>query len=109
MTIQQKGIVVISTTDTKAEALSLSHAVVEAKLAACAQISEITSVYEWESKIEESPEFLIAFKTVPERSAELQAFILAKHSYDTPEVIEVPITAGSDAYLKWLAANTCRP
>jgi periplasmic divalent cation tolerance protein len=76
---------------------------VGANLAACVQILPgIESVYRWEGKIERQSEVLLLAKTKKWKFDELEREVRALHSYDTPEIIAVPVTAGSAPYLAWL-------
>jgi periplasmic divalent cation tolerance protein len=96
-----------TTTDSRAEALELSRAAVEARLAACAQVAgPIASTFWWEDAVQREEEWLILLKAPAARFAELAEFLAARHSYDEPEIIAVPIVAGSAAYLAWLRDET---
>ncbi|MGP4001974.1 divalent-cation tolerance protein CutA [Streptomyces sp. 8N706] len=98
---------VLTTTDSENRARQLAATAVEKRLAACAQIDgPVTSVYRWQEKIETEAEWRVLYKTTAARYAELEAHIKDVHTYDTPEVIVTPITAGSDAYLAWLRTET---
>jgi periplasmic divalent cation tolerance protein len=81
--------------------------VVEARLAACANIlpGPITSIYRWKGKVESAPERLLLIKTSRRRLAKLQAAIDRLHSYDVPEFVVLSITAGSRSYLAWIAES----
>jgi periplasmic divalent cation tolerance protein len=84
----------------------LVKAALQARLAACANIiPKIESHYWWQGKIESSAEILIIFKTRKLRLEALEKLILAKHPYDTPEFLVLPLNAGSQKYLEWLAGN----
>lgn len=73
------------------------------KLAACVNIIPgVTSVYEWEGKIENDQELILMIKTRTERMGEVAAFVDANHPYDVAEVISAPIGAGSQKYLDWI-------
>jgi periplasmic divalent cation tolerance protein len=61
------------------------------------------SIYRWKRKVEEAREFLLMMKTSRKRLDALTVEIERLHSYDTPEVIALPIVAGSPKYLAWLA------
>jgi periplasmic divalent cation tolerance protein len=99
-----------TTTDSRAEAMELSHAAVESRLAACAQVAgPVASVYWWEGKLERSEEWLVLLKLPADRYDELAAFITERHSYDEPEIVALPILAGSPAYLTWMQDETHRP
>jgi periplasmic divalent cation tolerance protein len=96
-----------TTTDSRAEAMELGHAAVAARLAACAQVTgPISSVYWWEDSIERSEEWLILLKLPADRFDELAEFLAERHSYDEPEIVAVPIVAGSAAYLDWVEDET---
>jgi periplasmic divalent cation tolerance protein len=96
---------VITTVGSKEEGQQIARALVERRLAACVQIiGPITSVYYWQGAIEESEEWLCLIKSTRTRYAEIEAAIRALHSYETPEILAVPVTAGCAAYLSWLDA-----
>jgi periplasmic divalent cation tolerance protein len=94
--------VVMTTAPGKEAAEKLAWAVLEARLAACVQIQEITSYYWWDGKINREPEQLLYFKTTSNRYQALEALIVANHSYDTPEILQLPVEAGSKNYLDWM-------
>lgn len=87
------------------EAGSLASALVEQHLAACVNtVSQVTSTYRWQGRIEQDHECLLIIKTTADRFAALDEAIRARSSYDVPEVVAVPIAAGSAQYLDWLGA-----
>ena len=92
----------MSTTDSPAEADTLAQALIHQRLAACVQISPIVSHYLWQGEPTTSNEVLILIKTTAANVERVISFVEANHSYDVAEVIEVPITSGSRAYLAWL-------
>jgi periplasmic divalent cation tolerance protein len=97
--------VVLSTTGNRDEADRLATALVERQLAGCVQIlGPITSVYRWQGAVERGEEWLCVIKTLEEKYPALEAAIKELHSYDTPQIVMLPITAGSAEYLAWLAA-----
>ena len=99
-----------TTTDSRAEAMELARAAVEARLAACGQVAgPVASTYWWNDEIERSEEWFVVFKTTAERYEQLTALLLEQHSYDEPEIIAVPIVGGSAAYLSWLRDETGGP
>ncbi len=96
-------LIVLTTTPTSEEAESLANGLVESRLAACVQIvPKMTSVYEWEGKIERSDEHLLLIKTLPEKYEVVEKFILDHHSYETPEIVAIDAEKVSSGYLKWL-------
>jgi periplasmic divalent cation tolerance protein len=97
------AIVVFMTASSGEEAARLAEMLVGAHLAACVQIlPEMESVYRWEGKIERQSEVLLLAKTTSDKFEELEREVRALHSYETPEIIAVPVTAGSAPYLEWL-------
>ena len=96
-----------TTTDSRAEAMELGRAAVEARLAACAQVAgPVASTYWWEGGIERAEEWQILLKLPAGRLDELTAFLTERHSYDEPEIVALPIVAGSPSYLSWLREET---
>ena len=94
--------VVMTTAPNKEAAEKLARAALEARLAACVQIQEITSYYWWDNKINRDPEQLLYLKTTPDKYQALEALILSNHSYDTPEILQLPVERGFEKYLGWL-------
>jgi periplasmic divalent cation tolerance protein len=96
--------VVLVTCSSAAEARRIARAVVDARLAACVNIlpGALESIYRWKGKVETARERLLLIKTSRKRLAKLQATMERLHSYDVPEFIALPITAGSPAYLAWI-------
>jgi periplasmic divalent cation tolerance protein len=100
------AIVLVTAPDLKA-ARALAKAALSARLIACANlVPKIESHYRWQGKIESSAEVLLILKTRKSRLAALEKLILAKHPYDTPEFLVLPVSAGGKNYLDWLAAAT---
>jgi len=96
-----------TTTDSRAEAMALVRAVVEARLAACGQVAgPVASTYWWNDEIERSEEWFVFLKLPADRYAEVAAFLTERHSYDEPEIIAVPIVAGSSSFLAWIQEET---
>src|ERR1700726_5097248 len=87
-----------TTTDSRAEAMELSRAAVEARLAACGQVAgPVASVYWWDGGLERAEEWLVLLKLPADRYDELAAFITQRHSYDEPEIVALPLRAGPGA------------
>ena len=99
----EDAIVVFITAGNREEAVRLGEMLVAARLAACVQIlPEIESIYRWQGKIERQREILIIAKTAASKFEDLEREVRAIHSYDTPEIVALPLTAGSTPYLEWL-------
>jgi periplasmic divalent cation tolerance protein len=99
-----------TTTDSRAEAMELARAAVEARLAACAQVAgPIASTYWWGDGVERAEEWLLMLKLPEAGFAALAEFLAQRHSYDEPEIVATPIVAGSDSYLSWIAEETRLP
>jgi len=98
---------VVTTTGTQAEADAIAEAVVEARLAACVQVvGPITSRYWWDGAVEVAEEWLCLAKTTAGLYPDLEAAIRARHSYDEPEIVALPVVAGSRSYLDWVTRET---
>lgn len=97
----------VMTTVADAEAgRRLAAELVERRLAACVQALPIQSTYRWKGAVQRDAEILLLIKTKVSLYPEVEAFIRSAHPYETPEIILVPILAGSAKYLQWLAAET---
>ena len=97
-----KFIEVITTFDSVAEARKMAKAIIEKRLGGCCSIQGIESYYRWDGKIEISSECQLTIKTAENLYSKLEGFILKSHTYDTPQIISLPILNGSDKYIKWL-------
>lgn len=94
---------VTTTTETKEQAQDIAGRLIAEKLAACVQIiGPVVSTYRWKGKTETAEEWLCLMKTREELYPELEKSIKAMHSYETPEIIAVPIIRGSTDYLDWI-------
>ena len=101
------AIIVFMTASNGEEAARLADMLVGAHLAACVQIlPEMESVYRWQGKSERAAEVLLLAKTTQSKFDELEREVRALHSYDTPEIIAVPVVAGSASYVDWLIKST---
>jgi periplasmic divalent cation tolerance protein len=97
-------VIVLVTCGSAGEAKKIARAVVEARLAACGNIvPRVHSIYRWKGKVESAGEALIIFKTSRKRFPALRRAVERLHSYDTPEILALPIAAGAQKYLAWLA------
>ena len=98
--------IILSTAGSREEAERIAGALIERRLAACVNVvGPIASIYRWQGAVERAEEFLLLIKSTAAQFGAVATAIKELHSYDVPECIELPITAGSDAYLHWLAEN----
>jgi len=96
-----------TTTDSRAEAMDLARAAVDARLAACAQVGgPVASTYWWDGGVERAEEWTLVLKLPADRYQALAEFLTERHSYDEPEIVATPIVAGSAAYLGWIDEET---
>lgn len=98
---------VATSTDSRANAERIARTLVEAQLAACVQVlGPIASTYRWQGKIETAEEWLCLAKTRAELYARVEEAIRAVHPYELPEILAIPIAAGSQSYLDWMDQQT---
>lgn len=89
---------------------ALAGALVEARLAACVNIlAPCRSVYRWQGRTESAEEVPVLIKTTAARYAALEAAIRARHPYELPEIIAVPVDRGLPEYLAWVDSETTEP
>jgi len=101
-------LVVLCTCPDKDSADRLAAMLVERRLAACVNIvAGLRSVFRWQGAIETAEEQLLLAKTSTRHFGAVEEAIRAHHPYELPEVVAVPLTAGSKDYLSWLEANIC--
>jgi len=93
---------ITTTTSDKESAKAIAHLLIEKKLAACAQIFPIESIYTWKGKIYDENEILLFIKSKPELFDKIKTAIKENHKYEVPEIIQIPITNGLPEYLKWI-------
>jgi periplasmic divalent cation tolerance protein len=100
-------ILVLVTCGSQKEARKIARALVGQRLAACvSQIGvPLASTFRWKGKVESAKEFLLLIKTSRRRFAAVRDVVRERHSYQVPEIIALPIAAGSRAYLDWIAAS----
>ena len=99
--------VVLCTFPDLPRARQIGTLLVEKQLAACVNlIPAVESIFRWEGKVQAEKEVLAVIKTTSGRFAELERELLLLHPYDVPEVLALPVGAGSEAYLKWVRDET---
>jgi periplasmic divalent cation tolerance protein len=101
------ALLVFTTLPSADKAAELAKALVEERLAACANLlPAIRSIYRWQGKLQDENEVLVLLKTRAEHLERLKLRILELHPYELPEVLAVPVEAGYQPYLDWLAGET---
>jgi periplasmic divalent cation tolerance protein len=96
------ALVVLVTAPNDEQARLIARKLLEEKLAACINFVPIQSMYVWEGAIQENAEVLLIIKTRQTAFHDLLAAVKAVHPYDVPEIISLPVVAGSEVYLKWI-------
>jgi periplasmic divalent cation tolerance protein len=103
-------IVVLMTAANREEASRIAEMLVSERLAACVQfLPEIQSVYRWQGEVARESEVLLLAKTTLDRFDELDRAVRENHSYETPEIIALPVIAISEPYLAWLQEEVTKP
>lgn len=97
-------IVMITSPPDKAE--EIARVILEKRVAACVNISQVSSLYWWNDKIDSDNESLLIVKTRVDSLDALKASVLEVHPYDVPEIIALPIITGSREYLDWVDKET---
>jgi len=101
-----EALLVLVTVPTAEQAAALARALVEERLAACGNVVPgLRSIYRWEGQVHDEAEALLLLKTTRARFEPLRQAVLRLHPYQVPEVLALPVEAGSAPYLEWLAAQ----
>lgn len=108
MSARQNGAALVMVTAANQEqALSIARALVEDRLAACVNlVGAIRSIYRWKGELQDDREHLMIIKTRASMVPRIERRVKELHSYEVPEVIALPIVAGSKPYLDWLLEST---
>jgi periplasmic divalent cation tolerance protein len=100
------ALVVLTTLEQLEDGARLAALLVERELAACVQIlPPMISIYRWQGVVERANEVLLLIKTTRTAYPRLETTIKENHPYQTPEIVALPVEAGLDDYLNWLAAS----
>lgn len=95
--------VVLVTTASRAEAEAIATSLVQSQLAACVSLLPIHSIYTWQGKLHQEQEWQLLIKTDLTQFQALATKIRELHSYEVPEIIALPLVAGSQPYLQWIS------
>ncbi len=98
-------LLVVTTVGTREQALALGREMVERRLAACAQLSAIDSVYRWQGAVEQDAEFRLLLKTRPSRYAALEAALRQHHPYELPAIHAIATVQADAAYAEWVRSS----
>jgi periplasmic divalent cation tolerance protein len=105
--MEDAGFVVVSTTvEDESAGEKMAAAIVEARLAACVQVTNVSSTYRWKGAVENAKEFLLLAKTRACLAGKLVDFVRSRHSYELPEITVMPICGGLKGYLDWIVEET---
>jgi periplasmic divalent cation tolerance protein len=99
-------LLVITTLATREQALALGREMVERRLAACAQVTAIDSVYRWQGTVQQEPEFRLLLKTRAGGYAALEAALREQHPYTLPAIHTVAADSAYAPYAEWVEAST---
>jgi periplasmic divalent cation tolerance protein len=103
----EQVLVILVTTENQEEAVRIGEEMVNAKLAACANIiAGIQSIYRWKGKVVKAEEVLLILKSTKSRYRALEKAVRAIHTYETPEIIALPVKEGLDQYIGWVKSET---
>jgi periplasmic divalent cation tolerance protein len=101
-----KAVVIFSTYPDRKSVSKIANKLVKDKVAACVNITKISSIYAWQGKIENADEFLAFFKTTQKNKHKLKSMIKNTHPYKVPEIAELDVKDINKPYLQWLVDST---
>ncbi|MDP5110598.1 MAG: divalent-cation tolerance protein CutA [Rickettsiaceae bacterium] len=97
--------VVLTTTDSKKNAILIAKTLLETKLAACVQIDKVESFFCYEASYRQTNEFRLMIKAPTDNYKKIEKSIKSKHSYQLPQIIKLDIVDGLPGYLEWICVN----
>ena len=106
LSVTVKPAVIVSTFPSKQSVTRIANKLVKKKLAACVNITKISSVYTWKGKVENQNEYLAFFKTTKKNQSTLKKELKKLHPYDVPESAEINVESINQPYMKWLVDST---
>ena len=106
LSVTVKPVVIVSTFPSKQSVTNIANKLVKKKLAACVNITKISSVYTWKGKVENQNEYLALFKTTKKSQSTLKKELKKLHPYDVPEIAEINVESINKSYMKWLVDST---
>ena len=106
----EKAVLILVTAGARDDAERIGEGLVVERLAACCNvIPTVASFYYWDNHLQRDHEALLLVKTLESLAPAVEEYIRSHHTYDLPEIIEVPIEGGSSAYLNWLEQQVAKP
>lgn len=106
LSVTVNPVIIVSTYPNKKSVNKIANQLVKTKLAACVNITKISSVYTWKGKVENTSEYLALFKTIQKNKKKLKEKIKSTHPYDVPEIAEINVSSINKPYLKWIVDST---
>ncbi len=106
LSVTVKPAVIVSTFPSKQSVTSIANKLVKKKLAACVNITKISSIYTWKGKVENQNEYLAFLKTTKKNQSTLKKELKKLHPYDVPEIAEINVESINQPYMKWLVDST---
>jgi periplasmic divalent cation tolerance protein len=108
--VTEKAVLIMVTAGGRDDAERIGEGLVVERLAACCNVvPTIASFYYWEGQLQREHESLLMIKTLESKAKAVEDYVRTHHTYEMPEVIQVPIEGGSSAYLDWLAGEVAKP
>jgi|SRR3989344_2263667 len=98
-------IIIKTTFESREDAEKIARKIIDNKLAACIQLSEVDSYYRWNNKTEKAHEYKLEIKTLSNNYKKVEELISKNHKYEIPEIIAIKIKKGSRNYLNWMKEN----
>lgn len=103
-------LVILTTCPDEATANRIAKTLVAERLAACVnRMVGVQSTYRWQDEVRDEPEMLLIIKTTQERYGALETRLKTMHPYEVPEIIALPVAAGSEDYLAWVSSESRAP
>ena len=106
LSVTVKPVIIVSTFPSKQSITGIANKLVKKKLAACVNMTKISSVYTWKGKVENQNEYLAFFKTTKKNQSTLKKELKKLHPYDVPEIAEINVESINQPYMKWLVDST---
>jgi periplasmic divalent cation tolerance protein len=106
MTQQAQQVAIVLTTFGVGQAMTVARTLVSERLAACVNVlPAMASVYRWQGEVQQEAEEQVVIKTTTDRVAAVEQRVRELHPYELPEFLVITADAGSEAYLRWVAAS----